>query len=55
MKRINWYMVIGVCAIVLVILQITACSTVAGVGKDITGAAEWAKEKVVQPRQEPAR
>lgn len=55
MKRINWYMVIGVSVIALVLLQITACSTVAGVGKDITGAAEWAKEKVTQPRQEPAR
>jgi hypothetical protein len=25
------------------------------VGKDITGAAEWTKEKVTQPRQEPAK
>jgi predicted small secreted protein len=22
------------------------CSTVAGVGKDVTGAAEWSKEKI---------
>ena len=36
-------------------LSITACSTVAGMGKDITGAAEWTKEKVTQPRQESAK
>ena len=37
------------------VLSVTACSTVAGMGKDITGAAEWTKEKVTQPRQEPAK
>ena len=37
------------------ISSVTACSTVAGVGKDITGAAEWTKENVSQPRQESAK
>jgi predicted small secreted protein len=39
----------------LLMLTVTACSTVAGMGKDITGAAEWTKEKVTQPKQEPAK
>jgi predicted small secreted protein len=55
MKRINWYTVVGISIIVLVLFQITGCSTVAGMGKDITGAAEWTKEKVTQPKQEPAK
>ena len=41
--------------ILILIFIITGCSTVAGMGKDITGAAEWTKEKVTQPRQEPAK
>lgn len=31
---------------VLALVALTACSTVAGVGKDIQGAAEWSKEKM---------
>jgi predicted small secreted protein len=27
-------------------VNITACSTVAGVGKDLTSTAEWTKEKM---------
>lgn len=26
--------------------SLVACSTVAGAGKDITGAAEWTKDKI---------
>lgn len=33
-------------ASVFLILALTACSTVAGVGKDITGVADWTKEKM---------
>jgi predicted small secreted protein len=55
MRNINWYLIIGFAIIVLILFQLTACSTVAGMGKDITGAAEWTKEKVTQPRQEPAK
>jgi predicted small secreted protein len=29
-----------------VVLALTACSTVAGVGKDIQSSAEWTKEKM---------
>ena len=32
--------------IVLSLLALTACSTVAGVGKDIQSSAEWTKEKI---------
>ena len=39
----------------VLMLSVTACSTVAGVGKDIQGAAEWTKEKITQPKQEPAK
>ena len=60
MKRINWYSIIGFAIIVLVIFQLTACSTVWGVGKDISSAAEWTHDKITnkpveQPRQEPAK
>jgi predicted small secreted protein len=43
-------------ALILVLLFIlTGCNTVAGIGKDITGLAEVGKEKITQPRQEPAK
>lgn len=32
--------------VVLSLLALTACSTVAGVGKDIQSSAEWTKEKM---------
>jgi predicted small secreted protein len=32
--------------IILSLLALTACSTVAGVGKDIQSSAEWTKEKM---------
>jgi predicted small secreted protein len=61
MKKINWYMVVGVSVIVLVLFQITACSTVAGMGQDIKGAAEWTHDKMTKPqpadtpKQDPAK
>lgn len=37
-------------------LAVTACSTVAGMGQDIKGAAEWTHDKMTQPaKQDPAR
>jgi len=33
-------------AVIVVALALSACGTVAGVGKDITGAADWTKEKI---------
>ena len=30
----------------ILIIIIGGCSTVAGVGKDVTDAAEWSKEKI---------
>ena len=32
--------------LVCLTMSFAACSTVAGVGKDIQGAAEWSKEKM---------
>ena len=32
--------------IIISILVVGGCSTVAGVGKDVTDAAEWSKEKI---------
>jgi predicted small secreted protein len=56
MKKINWYMVFGVSIIVLVMFQITGCSTVAGMGQDIKGAAEWTHDKMTAPaKQDPAK
>jgi predicted small secreted protein len=33
-------------AVLLVVMSFTACSTVAGIGKDIQSSAEWTKEKM---------
>lgn len=30
----------------LVIIMLSGCGTVAGFGKDVTGAAEWTKDKM---------
>jgi predicted small secreted protein len=32
------------------ILSVTACSTVAGMGQDIKGAAEWTHDKMTRPQ-----
>ena len=32
--------------IIISIFLVGGCSTVAGVGKDVTDAAEWSKEKI---------
>ena len=32
--------------IIVTLLSLTACSTVAGLGKDIQSSAEWTKEKM---------
>jgi predicted small secreted protein len=45
--------VVAFVALILILLFIlTGCNTVAGVGKDIQGSAEWTKEKIAQPKQE---
>jgi len=33
-------------AVVLALMVLSGCGTVAGIGKDVTGAAEWTKEKI---------
>jgi predicted small secreted protein len=33
-------------AAILVVMSLSACSTVSGLGKDISGAADWTKEKM---------
>ena len=33
-------------AILITVLALTACNTVSGIGKDMTGTAEWTKEKI---------
>jgi len=33
-------------AVALTVLALSACSTVAGIGKDITKASEWTQEKM---------
>ena len=32
--------------VVLALMVLSGCGTVAGIGKDVTGAAEWTKEKM---------
>ena len=44
--------------VIAMFMSMAACSTVAGLGKDITGAADWSKEKIsggVDLRQEPKK
>jgi len=38
---------LGVMALIIVaVFMITGCGTVAGLGKDVTSAAEWTKDKM---------
>jgi predicted small secreted protein len=37
---------VAVIGLVVYIVMLTGCSTVAGAGKDITGAAEWTKKQM---------
>ena len=61
MRNINWYSIIGLAIIVFVLFQLTACGTVAGMGSDIKGAAEWTHDKMNTPaksdpvKQDPAK
>jgi len=32
--------------VILMVGALTACNTVSGLGKDMTGSAEWTKEKI---------
>ena len=41
-KNWMWVFIIAV----FLLIAFTGCSTVAGAGKDITGAAEWTKDKM---------
>jgi predicted small secreted protein len=50
---VEWIAFIALIFILLFI--VTGCNTVAGIGKDITGIADVAKEKVTQPKQESAK
>ena len=53
MKKTEWFAVLVI--VLLLVFMLTGCNTVAGVGKDIQGSAEWTKDKVTQPRQEPSK
>ena len=53
MKKTEWFAVLVIT--LLLVFMLTGCNTVAGVGKDIQGSAEWTKDKVTQPRQEPSK
>ena len=53
MKKTEWFAVLVIA--LLLVFMLTGCNTVAGVGKDIQGSAEWTKEKIGQPRQEPSK
>ena len=32
--------------VLLIVVSLSACSTVGGMGKDVTDAAEWSKKKI---------
>jgi predicted small secreted protein len=52
-KKTEWFAILVL--LLLLLFMLTGCNTVAGIGKDITGIADVAKEKVTQLRQEPAK
>ena len=38
---------LGIAALIVVaLIMLSGCGTVAGLGKDVTGAAEWTKDKI---------
>lgn len=47
MKKTEWLAVLIL--VLLMAFMMTGCNTVAGVGKDIQGSAEWTKEKMAEP------
>lgn len=51
MKRTEYFAIFVI--LLLILFMLTGCNTVAGVGKDIQGSAEWTKEKINQSKQEP--
>jgi predicted small secreted protein len=53
MKKTEWFAILVL--LLLLLFMLTGCNTVAGIGKDITGIADVAKEKVTQPKQESAK
>jgi predicted small secreted protein len=52
-KKTEWFAILVL--LLLLLFMLTGCNTVAGIGKDITGIADVAKEKVTQPKQEPSK
>jgi len=34
---------------IIVVCMLTACGTVSGLGKDLTHASDWTKEKISKP------
>jgi predicted small secreted protein len=53
MKKTEWFAILVL--LLLLLFMLTGCNTVAGIGKDITGIADVAKEKVTQSKQESAK
>ena len=39
--------------IVVAFIMLSGCGTVAGLGKDVTGAAEWTKDKIGGSKDQP--
>jgi predicted small secreted protein len=37
--------------IVVMLIMLSGCGTVAGLGKDVTGAAEWTRDKISGDRK----
>jgi predicted small secreted protein len=48
-KNVLWA---GIIAVFLLIFLLSGCSTVAGFGSDIKGAADWTHEKMTKPSVE---
>lgn len=53
MKKTEYFAVLVI--LLLVLFMVTGCNTVAGVGKDIQGSAEWTKQQMAKSKQEPAK
>ena len=47
---------VGIVALIIVaVIMITGCNTVAGVGTDITKSAEWTRDKMSGSKDQPTK
>jgi len=47
---------VGVAALIIVaVILVTGCGTISGMGKDISGAADWTKDKMTGSKKDSSK